>query len=73
MAASEEPITEETEISAVYMTKVTELKRKNWKKNDGLGWRMPADATKVHKLNYKGNLTWLKRCSKFFYFNNGSI
>ena len=28
---------------------------------------MPAATTKVHKLNYKGNLDWLKGCSGFFY------
>ena len=31
-----------------------------------LGWRMRAAMTKVHKLNYEGNLDWLKRCSKDF-------
>ena len=31
------------------------------------GWRMAAAATKVHKLNYKCNLGWLKRCCEKFF------
>ena len=47
------------EISPVYMTKVTGLQKKKKKKKKeigkrthGLGWRMPAATTKVHKLNH---------------------
>ena len=56
------------------MTKVTGLQKKKKKKKKeigkrthGLGWRMPAATTKVHKLNDKGNLDWLKRCSENFF------
>ena len=48
------------------MTKVTELQRKKEKRTHALGWRMFAAMTKVHKLNYKGNLGWLKICSQKF-------
>ena len=49
------------------MTKVAGLQRKKKRKRThGLRWRMPAATTKVHKLNYKGNLDWLKRCSENF-------
>ena len=36
------------------MTEVTT--KKIGKGMHGLGWRMPAAARKVHKLNYKGNV-----------------
>ena len=41
-------------------------KKKNGKRTHDVGRRMAAAATKVHKLNYKGNLDWLKRCSENF-------
>ena len=34
-------------------------------------WRMLTVTMKVNKLNYKGNLDWLKKCFENFY--NGSI
>ena len=49
------------EISPVYMTKVAGLQRKTSEKE-----RLPAVTTKVHKLNHKRNLEWLKICSENF-------
>ena len=47
------------------MTKVTGLQEKKiGKRMHDLEWRMPAATTKVHKLDYKGNLDWLWRCSE---------
>ena len=48
------------------MTKVIGLQKKSEKKMYDLGWRMRAAMTKFHKLNYEGNLDWLKRCSEDF-------
>ena len=43
------------EISPVYLIKVTGFQRKKIvKRTHGLGWRMPAAATKVPESNYKG-------------------
>ena len=39
-------------------------KKKVGKRTHGLGWRMLATTMKLHKLNYKGNLKWLERCSE---------
>ena len=39
-------------------------KKKIRKRTHGLGWRMPAAASKVRKLNYEDNLDWLKRRSE---------
>ena len=41
-------------------------KKKIGKRMHGLGCNMPAAMTKVHRLNYKGNLDQLKRCSEEF-------
>ena len=50
------------------MTEVTEVTTKKMGKvTHGLGWRMPAAARKVHNLNYKGNVGWLKRCSENYF------
>ena len=46
----------------VYMIKVTGLQRKK-KKNSWLGVEA---TTNLHKLNYKGNLGWLKSCCENF-------
>ena len=37
-------------------------KEKIGERTHALGCRMPVALTKVHKLNHKGNLDWLKRC-----------
>ena len=67
MAASEERIAVEVRNFPYLYDKGNRVtKKKIGKRTDGLGWRMPAATTKVHKLNYKGNLDWLKRCSETF-------
>ena len=41
-------------------------KKKIRKRTHGLGCNMSVATTKLHKLNYKGNLDRLKRCSESF-------
>ena len=41
-------------------------KKKIGKQSHDFGWRMPEATTKIYKLNYKGDLDWLKRCLEHF-------
>ena len=67
MAASAKRFAEEVRNFPCLFDKGNRVKKKKiGKRTHDLGWRMPADTTKVHKSSYKGNLDWLKRCSKKF-------
>ena len=67
VAVSEERITEEVQNFNCRYNKGNRAGKKIiQKRTHGLGWRMPAATTKIHKLNQKGNLDWLKTCSENF-------
>ena len=73
MANSKERIEEEVQnFLCLYDKGNMVTKKKIGKRTHGLGCRMPVATTKVHKLNCKGNLDWLERCSESFFYN-GSI
>ena len=65
MAASEKRIAEEVRnFPCLYDKGNRATRKKIGKRTHGLGWRMPLATAMLHKLNYKGNLDWLKRCSE---------
>ena len=67
MAVSEKQITEEVrDFLCLYDKGNRTAKKKVGKRTHDLGWRMPTVTTKVHKLNHKVNLEWLKRCPENF-------
>ena len=67
VAVSQKPIAEEVQnFPCLYDKGNRAAKKKIEKRTHGLGWRMPAATMKVHKLNHKGNLDWLKKCFEHF-------
>ena len=67
VAVSEERVTEEVRNFNCHYDKGNRATKKIIRKRTyGLEWRMAAATTKIHKLSYKGNLDWLKRCSENF-------
>ena len=68
MANSEERIEEEVQnFPCLYDKGNMVSKKKIGKRTYDLSCRMPVATIKVHKLNYKGNLDRLKRCSESFF------
>ena len=67
VAASEEQVAGEVGNFPCLYDKGNRTAKKIRKRIHGLGWRMPAAMTMIHKLNHKGNLDWFKRCSEIVF------